>query len=207
MDKPSEWCPECEDHPVWKDGECTVCGYDRAQAMAKSRKPVTLGTGRLGMLLAMATIAARVDQAPEPVRVVPAPPEFTPRPVVYVAGPYKAHSLGLDPRKATMINVDKARRVGALLDRAGYSPLVPHLLGAGGLYGRRTAADTREAALGNGLDLLRCVGLSGGGLAVILCPDGSMSEGTQREWAFWVNAYPESEPMVKTWTEWKAAGA
>jgi len=67
------------------------------------------------------------------------------RPTVYIAGPYAAATPELIEQ-----NIQRAQRLGRFAVAQGFAPIVPHTLGASGLYGSPTEQDdgtSRRVAL------------------------------------------------------------
>lgn len=97
---------------------------------------------------------------------------------VYVAGPYAAPTPDL-----ILQNVVRASIVGWLAVDRGLAPVVPHLLGWGGLYGDPNEGDsrTRELALRCSRTLAYSVGVRCGEIWVIERDDGTLSSGTEAE--------------------------
>lgn len=88
-------------------------------------------------------------------------------PVVYVAGPYRAHS-----RERVELNIAAAKHVGALAIAKGWFPLIPHANTAG--FEHLTEADD-DFFLRGTLELMRRCD------AVVLCPGWAKSRGTMAE--------------------------
>lgn len=88
-------------------------------------------------------------------------------PVVYVAGPYRAHT-----RERVELNIAAAKHVGALAIAKGWMPLIPHANTAG--FEHLTQADD-DFFLRGTLELMRRCD------AVVLCPGWVASIGTRKE--------------------------
>lgn len=114
------------------------------------------------------------------------------RTLVYIAGPYAGD---VDE------NVRRAVELGRFAVRIGLDPIVPHVLGAAGIYGAPHEDDDgtcRKAALECGVATAAFIGAGGGVLWIILRDDYSMSDGTQNEeWA-----YKGKYHVRATWDAW-----
>jgi len=118
------------------------------------------------------------------------------RSTVYIAGPYAAATPELIEQ-----NVQRAQRLGRFAVAQGLAPIVPHTLGASGLYGSPTEQDdgtSRRVALECSEALAsRC-----DCFMVILRDDRTLSSGCAREEAAW-NAQPRPGFYeARTWAEW-----
>jgi hypothetical protein len=89
----------------------------------------------------------------------------------------------------------------------GFSPIVPHALGAAGIYGAPNEDDDgtcRAAALACGEATAAAVARAGGGLWVILKDDLRMSEGTQLERIAYREEAGSRRVVLASWASWQA---
>lgn len=98
--------------------------------------------------------------------------------LAYIAGPYAAGT----PAEVA-VNVHRAVALGHLAALCGHAPVVPHAMGAMGVYGdpSERGGVSRALALRCGRDLAEAVGAAGGALWVIEHDGGSLSAGTAIE--------------------------
>jgi hypothetical protein len=108
------------------------------------------------------------------------------QPPVYIAAPYAAPTA--EERAA---NVARAVQLGrAVMAHWPNRPvIVPHLFGAGGLYGDATddggPSPARQLALHHCGLMAELVGAAGGWMVVVSAPDGSLSAGCELEVRRW----------------------
>lgn len=127
--------------------------------------------------------------------------------VVYIAGPYAAETP-----EGIAENIRRAVALGRYAASCGLAPVVPHVIGAAGVYGDpgEGTGDSRQVALRCALETVRCIAAQGGDLWVIAHDDGTLSSGTALE----VDAYIERRSRdgdtgsryVATWAQWLELG-
>lgn len=123
---------------------------------------------------------------------------MTGRRIVYVAAPFAAPTAAEVAR-----NIARARAVGRLAVHRGLAPIVPHVLGAAGLFGAPTddgsSSPTRTAALECSLALVR----RADDLWAICRDDGSLSEGTRAERLAWHSDCRDGVYTCARWDLWR----
>jgi len=118
------------------------------------------------------------------------------RDTVYIAGPYAAETPELIAQ-----NIERAERLGRFAVAQGLAPIVPHTLGASGLYGSPTEQDdgtSRRLAL----ECSEALAAGCDRFWVILRDDRTMSAGCQREFKAWRGGLM----VERTWAEWLEVG-
>ena len=127
------------------------------------------------------------------------------RETVYIAGPYAAASDLLIEE-----NVARAARLGRFAVAQGFAPIVPHLLGRGGIYGNAFEHDDGTSRR-NALECSVALAAGCDRFWLILRDDGTASDGCIREEQAWLATFgPADEAWGDyrrmTWVKWLEAG-
>lgn len=111
----------------------------------------------------------------------------------FVPAPFRG-----DTKKDEKENIRRAVALGDYLSRQGWGVYVPHTQP----YGDDFVAEDRKRAIDTTSSFAAIIGYVGGVMMGILCDDGSMSEGVQKEVDIFKNSGGK-DIIMKTWDEWE----
>ena len=115
--------------------------------------------------------------------------------LIYIAAKYGAST----PEEIAW-NIARATFLGKLALAQHHTPIVPHVLGAA-LFGQNETLETREKALAYGLDLVRFVAASRGGMWVLTRDNDTISSGCEEELSIFTLASYGRRAWIYSWAE------